>query len=530
VHTWMLGVAFAQQPVGTAPVPSPAVPTLTEQPVTATALLQAESALKAGVITEKSGEVLLETPKGDFTLQNGAALKQIKEKLPLHLALDKTSGGRFYVKVKDFNVKSVGAFKQAMDKLDMPKTMDALREQTRDLGTAAKEAIVKPPAQQDVAGLLDQYRETRSAVNEAYQKTTDTAIKAQLAKLKEDLEVEERAYYENRRRDASTAAAVKEYVETLDVVEKRFYNLNDNYRPEIYPQIHDTCSSCVAIARVNTAIPLGSGVIIGKNLVLTAKHNVEPLRAKDFASSEYEVWLDFEERRFTPAPTKIICDCEEVYRSPELDFVLLRVRRRDDAQPIGRKQLVLSSSRVLRWTPIFLVGHPQGLSRTVHDSSWVLFPHSISNLERADIETDVINEMFIDETAENYEQRKQRATLAATLWMKDQYGPFASGDETVYTFRKDAQECIGAECDTFRGDSGAPAILRENGKVVGILFKGLSDAGASANTDQRRVAVSSRPGAKYFERILPITLIIKELGLDKTDSKWRVDYEVKVEK
>ena len=178
---------------------------------------------------------------------------------------------------------------------------------------------------------------TRESIAKAYGDVEDTSTRVELARLKGNLATEERGFLRNKLTEQATAAQADTYVENLSAVEKRFYRLNDNYRPEIYPMISERSASCVAIVRkTGGSWPIGSGVIIGDDVVLTCKHNIAKNGAKTFQNSEYSVWVYYEERRFGGQLSNTICECEEAYRSDTLDFVLLRIRRADNKQRLGR--------------------------------------------------------------------------------------------------------------------------------------------------------------------------------------------------
>jgi hypothetical protein len=179
--------------------------------------------------------------------------------------------------------------------------------------------------------------------------------------------------------------------------------------------------------------------------------------------------------------------------------------------------------------PLFLVGYPQGARRTVHDSSWVLFPNSLTNEDWGRLELTLVNEFVVDQMGSDvtYSKKKQFAAKKAADEMKNRYGPFREGNDVQYRHTAGGDvEYMGVECDTFPGDSGAPAITRERGTLVGILFKGI-DTGSHLASAIGSPANPLRPGAKYHERILPIGLIVKELN-DRFEKDWQKKYGVTI--
>jgi hypothetical protein len=285
----------------------------------------------------------------------------------------------------------------------------------------------------------------------------------------------------------------------------------------------------VAIGRIGSDVPVGSGVLIGRNLVLTCRHNIPANAARSFKTSERDVWFNYEERVWPPQLKTVKYDCREVYRSPKLDFSLLEIQPKDPSDMVEQQPISISTTRVPRWTPIFLVGYPQGIRRTVHDGSWVLFPSELlSKQERGEIQAEIASD-FVDWTdAGGVEVKTEMGLMKAAEFMEDHYGAVRSDDEASYQYESEGQPSMGAECDTFRGDSGAPAILRETGGLIGILYKGLDDIpGQTAATSERKPSIYGVAGPKYHEMILPIGPIVAELQQKFPQFG---DYDVRIEK
>jgi len=66
--------------------------------------------------------------------------------------------------------------------------------------------------------------------------------------------------------------------------------------------------------------------------------------------------------------------------------------------------------------------------------------------------------------------------------------------------RFSSQPTIGADCDTYRGNSGSPAYNRRINSVIGVLFDGQEDLGQPW-----------RPGWRAHEAILPISKIVSQI-------------------
>lgn len=510
---------------------SPPLAGQTFQGMKASGRFSGEAGAKAGV---KDGRLIKEgtgtswiTTQGKFEIQNPSKLEDIAEPFPMYFKVtevkaprDKQTPG--VVKIDEKSISSVGRWRDAVNNgVDIVENKDLkeLNTKIESLNTVARSNLREQAGNQDVYGVLKSYNEVRDTINRVYPTIRDDRARGALAGLRGRLETEQRIFFNNKLTSSDAHLGVQSFLATTDVEEKRFYLRNDNYRPEIYPMIAESSRSCVAIARKQDEGIEGSGVLIGPDIVLTCRHVIKPNTAKSFNESEYVVMFDYEERKFSPAIPRVIYACEEVFRGTGKndDFLLLRIKRNLAALD-PRVPLKLDIGRVNRSTPLFLVGHPQGLFRTIHDSSWVLFPHRLnSNEERGDIESAVAKELIQDETDGDYEQREKEAARKAALFMQTSYGSLDRNDKSTYVYRPavtngNLEECVGVESDTFKGDSGAPAIHRETGRVIGILRAGGSDAGASASTTERQPLVSARPGAKYHERVMPMSFIVSRLN------------------
>ena len=478
-----------------------------------------------GVVEDAAGnkEPILRTSEETYVLAQSQKIPKYHEAFPLYLKL-KPKGGPGYVQVASVDIQSVGEWNEALETVVDLKESPDLRTVTdlvNGLGSVVQNNLTKPPEEQDLTAVLTKYDEVRNAVNAVYPTVLDRRTLNALQTLQGHLDFEQRVFFENKASSTSAAPMANAYFAALTDVEKRFYRLNENYRPEVYRIMSRLCDSSAAIVRRNTSTPIGSGVVVGDNLVLTAKHNIEEKAAKTFGESEYTVWFDFEERIFSRSPEPIEYDAEEAYRSDTLDFVLLRIQPKSTAQgsAMARPIVPFCSSRPVRWTPIFLFGYPQGSKNMVHDSGWVLFPHKLlSNSERGLIESEIADDFFDPAGPGSFDDKVSMARNKAKQFMTLNYGPFEKENSEGYLFTKDDAQCLGVEADLFEGDSGAPAILRENGKLIGILTRGPKDIpGQSAVTAGRKVPIAARAGAKYHELLLPATLIIEDLRSNHFD-------------
>ena len=70
-----------------------------------------------------------------------------------------------------------------------------------------------------------------------------------------------------------------------------------------------------------------------------------------------------------------------------------------------------------------------------------------------------------------------------------------------YSVRWDKMPTIGADCDTFEGNSGSPVFDKVRHRVIGVLIAGEPD-----------VETPWMPGWIRHEAILPITEIVKDIS------------------
>lgn len=498
-------------------------------PITVSAKLSSNENVQ-GVIDRNGDETILKTKTGEsYTLGNDQTLPQISEPFPLHLKLAKIKHGEH--KIEKTSIKSAGEWHSDSERIVDPKANPQLKQldtTTEELNNVVTANLIQRRDDQNLPEVIEKYKETRKVVESVYLTVTDKEVLGALLELKKNLEEEQRLFFFNKLLSEGADGSAHTYLKNAPLIEKRFYRLNDNYRPEVYEMICKLCSSCVAIVRVGTDGPLGSGVVVGKNLVLTCAHNIKLHRADSFATSEYDVWFDYEERLFSSALTPVKYQSQEVYRSKELDFVLLEIQPLQGPDLSERKPIPLSTIRVERWTPIFLVGHPQGIRRMVHDGAWVLFPYELTNEERGQVQSELATQL-VDWTEQGeVNAKKEKGFMKAKDFMERNYGLFQNGGSVSYRYMNEGKPSIGAECDTFSGDSGAPALLRETGKLIGMLYKGMPDIpGQTAATNRRNPEIFGTAGPDGHELLLPAETIIADIK--QGFPTWK-DRGIKIEK
>lgn len=266
--------------------------------------------------------------------------------------------------------------------------------------------------------------------------------------------------------------------------EKAWYGRDDNYRPEIYQLIRNRSRSCVGIFHRNgdlSSKPVGSGVLIGSNLILTADHVIEKAES---AEDEFDVVFDYEEMREPGTGVlkrvdtvsrhrivKVLYSCGQQGRriddfTTPADFALLEINPLNTlGKPIPSDVIPVSldASTLSHETPIFLIGHPQQSPRMVHDNSWVKFPYRLSPRAFSDLLCKV-NSEFIGAGGGS---AAEQADAFLKAYRKQEL-PNGKSRYRYVAFRDGLKiDAIGIESDTFKGDSGAPAMLRETGDLIG---------------------------------------------------------------
>lgn len=378
------------------------------------------------------------------------------------------------------------------------KKLDA-KEQTHVEGVTtavskvddAVASYLKEPTQANEAARDESYAISIRELVETYANTTDPEVRTRLAKQYSSMGSEKKAWY----------------------------GRDDNYRPEIYKAIWNTAASCVALVDAYDNRPFASGALIGQDLVLTCAHEVA-----DRTADNLQVWFDYESGDPNDARIEKCTVLSKVWVgeppnndasiSP-LDFSVWKIQRNPGA--IARKPLKLITNRIRRGVPIYLIGHPSRAPQTVHDNAWVLFPFEATEAEMKELRI-AVNAEFIG--------TKGSASVATDHFIKS-YVPISlpTGEHLfryIGSWGGRKLPLIGAECDTFKGDSGSPAILREKGDLIGILVEGQPDQGDFGSNPTRDTR-GYRGGWTYHERILPIREIVAQLDASVAD--WRTLYK-----
>lgn len=297
--------------------------------------------------------------------------------------------------------------------------------------------------------------------------------------------------------------------------QKSLYGLSrdDRYPPQAYERIYANSHGTFALRVKGADKPRCSAVLIGESLGLTNNHCIlEELPGELEAVFDYEDDLDGNHLTSQVFPIGDIRLSSEEERD-NLDFVLLRLDANAEGKLPGSVYPVqcLSLANVRRDDPLYVIGFPLGEPRTVHDNTFVYFPYQVNEDEYAELE------MLVRLEFDSVEAESQSYINGKLKEFTDSYRKVTGADgATGYEYvsvRFDNQPTIGADSDTYRGNSGSPVFSRRSHAVIGLLFDGQED-----------LSQPWQPGWRSHEAILPITRIVERL--DIADPAWRSDPKV----
>lgn len=286
---------------------------------------------------------------------------------------------------------------------------------------------------------------------------------------------------------------------------------DDRYPPKAYERIYANSRGAFALKALAEDKPRCSAVLIGERLALTNDHCIlEEEPAELQAVFDYEDDLEGAHLPSTTYPVTAFRATDEELRGA-LDFLLLELGDDAEGKPPGARFPVqcLSTRPVLRDDPLYVIGYPLGAPRTVHDNAFVYFPHLASPAEYVLLEMLVKAEYdSIEEEDASYRDGKLKEFSESYQARLDDAG--AVDHYEYVSVRFGNQPTIGADSDTYRGNSGSPVYSRRTHLVVGLLFDGQDD-----------LSQPWVPGWSSHEAILPITQVIARLDAAAPD--WRDD-------
>ena len=434
--------------------------------------------LSVGLV-KRGKDTVVNTADTPLIVQNSEQLSDYAQRIPYEYQVQVDNADQGTVNVK---AQQLTAVKRWQDTQFPSKgNFSALDDAYKELDRRALSIVDPAATNEDVKNFSESIEGTKQQLVTAYQRAVD---------VDDDAE-SQRRFIQN--------------FQELERTGKALYGLNrdDRYPPEAYQRIYANTRGSLAILSGNDEVHC-SGVLIAEEYALTNEHCVE-----GFFLNDLKVRFDYEDRiDGSSLPTRTL---DVVGKLPFTtadrngwDFAVLKLgddgsdgNRAGDLYPVQ----CLSLSRVRRNDPLYLIGHPLGAPRTVHDKAFVYFPFRITEIEFFELEMSVRSEFLdADDEAERLEE------------FRKSYRKRVENGMAVYenfSERWRSQPTIGVDSDTFHGNSGSPAYSRKTHNVVGILFDGEDDLNEPWKV-----------GWRSHEAILPIEMVVARL--DDVHPEWRM--------
>jgi hypothetical protein len=426
-------------------------------------------------LTRRGRDLAIQTAEAPVPLAPSVQVPGPVQKVPLNARLQ-VDAQTNAVRLDEISLRSADSWNDqpALIKDHFPGVTQA----NEAAGQAAQEALKADATATDIAVFADKVKENEQELVQAY------------AELPPD--------------QRETGRILVDYYREVRRTSKALYGRDDRYPPLTYERIYRNSQGSVAILHVGDSEPYCSGVLVGQKLVLTNFHcTVGELPSDLKVQFNYEFDLDnvpVPGKRSFPVARFLVKGGND---PGKLDFTLLEIAADSSGQfpgDAGFAPQCLSTARVRLEDPVYLIGHPEGQPRTVHDNAFVLFPFRVTPDDRARIELAVRAEF----TGVVDEQDQLDAFRASYREATFEGEPVFEHFSVAYG----ARPTIGADSDTFHGNSGSPAFSRRSHKVVGLLFAGEDD-----------VDDVYTPGWRSHEAILPISEVVAHL--DGALANWR---------
>lgn len=437
-----------------------------------------------------SGRISVTSSHKVTSVKESSKLLTSSQQIPVSVELSSETGKKTAT-VDSVLPQSVAKFNQLKDDLKGKPGADLIANSFKKIATLARphiESGSSASADKELQGAYDDLQKTLVTVyGEGALRTNDGDYRTNIAKL-------------NR-------SALSD--------EKAIYGTNDNYVPEVYDAIYRRSRACVAIVHPDLQegklrqswTPNASGVLIAPNLVLTCAHDVtDPV-----LSGNLEVWFGYEKDIHGLARAKTVTRVSRIVyngrttnmdRSPTvdpLDFSLLEI----DPPITDKQSATLFSGPVPIDTPLYVIGYPRGDFEIVHDNTQVLFPYEVNEKTYAKLKLKIQTCAIGQEGGNSPKSRNSTKETDDLFNRSYQPIPLPAGKIYRYYWVRNQQHlpAIGANCDTFHGDSGGPAFLRNASECCGILVQGEPDPD-----------VFSLATFLHHERILPMRAINERLS------------------
>ena len=292
--------------------------------------------------------------------------------------------------------------------------------------------------------------------------------------------------------------------------QKAQYERNDQYPRKRTERIFKNSRGAVALAERDALGSFCSGVLVARDLVLTAGHcfaRVLPGEIKERLEVRFNFERDLSGMQLAQDRyplDRVVAEGDSVFPDgPTLDFALVRVGQNSTGKPPGdtHPPQCLSPRQVRRDDPLYVIGHPRGDFRVVHDNAFVYFPFQVNRFDFTRLKLMVDAELSSDPRRQTELERFERSYRGR----KD-----ANGNELFehYSEKWGRQPTIGANSDTYHGNSGSPVYGRRTHQVVGIFTEGEPDVDAPFTAGWRR-----------HEAMIPTSEITRQL--DRMMPEWR---------
>lgn len=435
-------------------------------------------------ITRQGDRTVIQAADRAVPVANPGIVGQQVRQLPVDAVLEPAPGNSVRIRRMDLQATT------AWNRLDAER-----RSRFRRVDAAqARMARVAERALAPDAGVTE-LRQLQSAVD-----VTQRSIVAAYAQLPEQERAEQRVLVEQHREVRRASKALYGF------------NRDDRYPPQAYERIYQNSHASFAFKRRDETTPRCSAVLIGLRHGLTNNHCVLDEAPEDFeALFDYEDDLEGQRRPVQAFAVTDILFEDEIERGG-LDFVLLVLGENADGELPGVRYQpqCLGLAPVKRDDPLYVVGYPQGEPRTVHDNAFVYFPHLVTVTEHAELEILVRSE-FDSLAAEDQSYREGKLKEFSESYRRRDINGTPHFEYISTRFGN--QPTIGADSDTYRGNSGSPVYNRRTHAVIGLLFDGQDD-----------LSQPWEPGWRAHEAILPITEVVRHLDLVMPE--WKNDPSV----
>ncbi|MBF6024098.1 trypsin-like serine peptidase [Lysobacter niastensis] len=436
-------------------------------------------------ITKRGGDLVLQTADAAVPVANSEFLGQQVRQLPVEAVV--SQGPDDSVNLVDVKLQATKRWESLP--AGQRRRFGNVDTAQRKLSAAADTALKPDSTEADLRQLKQAVDDTREQVLLAYKAIPSTQRSEQRILVEQHGEL--------RRAEKSLYG----------------FNRDDRYPPQAYERIYANSHGAFALRVKGADKPRCSAVLIGEALGLTNNHCIlEELPGELEAVFDYEDDLDGNHLTSQVFPIGAVRLTAEEDRD-NLDFVLLRLEANADGKLPGSVYPVqcLSMAHVRRDDPLYVIGFPLGEPRTVHDNTFVYFPYRVSENEYAELEMLVRQEFdSLQAEEQSYIDGKLKEFTDSYRKMSDAAG--ATHYEYI-SVRFANQPTIGADSDTYHGNSGSPVYSRRSHAVIGLLFDGQED-----------LSQPWEPGWRSHEAILPITRVVERL--DVAEPTWRADPKV----